>query len=353
MFRRRARRPREIAFSLDSFLDLVANVVGIIIRLILVAWVGARSYQAVMSTPAPATPPPASAANETDDPARRVIDQDRKELQDTQDRLLAQLKQLQQVHSENEQTGKQLVLLSARQAELEKEQGELNRALTNQTQSTRTVAASLEDLRKRRERLDEEIKALERLPSAKRVLRYRTPVSRPVHTDEYHFECRDGRVAFVDIAACLAEIRDTFRERGKDLRTQWRVESVTAQVGPFRLRYVVERERGLADRAGGGLPDPDGSFRYTVSGWTVEPMAVQRGETEAAALAPTSAFRQVVDTLDPDLAVVTFWVYPDSFALYRRLRDYLYERGVEVAGRPLPIGYPIASSRHGSVSRGQ
>ena len=40
MFRRR-RPVREIAFSFDSFLDVVANVVGIILRLILVAWVGA------------------------------------------------------------------------------------------------------------------------------------------------------------------------------------------------------------------------------------------------------------------------------------------------------------------------
>ena len=41
---RRRRTQREIPFSFDSFLDVVANVVGIILRLILVAWVGARSY---------------------------------------------------------------------------------------------------------------------------------------------------------------------------------------------------------------------------------------------------------------------------------------------------------------------
>ena len=41
-----SRRPqREIAFSFDSFLDVVANVVGIILRLILVAWVGGTDLQ--------------------------------------------------------------------------------------------------------------------------------------------------------------------------------------------------------------------------------------------------------------------------------------------------------------------
>ena len=46
MLRRRT-RSREVPFSFDSFLDVVANVVGIIIRLILVVWVSARSYESV------------------------------------------------------------------------------------------------------------------------------------------------------------------------------------------------------------------------------------------------------------------------------------------------------------------
>ena len=53
------------------------------------------------------------------------------------------------------------------------------------------------------------------------------------------------------------------------------------------------------------------------------------------------------------MTAVTFWVYPDSFPAYRRLRDYLYDRDVVVAGRPLPDGTPIASRREGTASRGQ
>ncbi len=59
MRRRRLPKPRE-NFSFDSFLDVVANVVGIIIRLILVVWVGARSYTKIadqkLSTAEPALP---------------------------------------------------------------------------------------------------------------------------------------------------------------------------------------------------------------------------------------------------------------------------------------------------------
>ena len=75
MYRRR-RPTREIAFSFDSFLDMVANVVGVIIRLILVVWVGARSYTGLVNPP-PEDPPTAeTSADDASDlvalPAERV-----------------------------------------------------------------------------------------------------------------------------------------------------------------------------------------------------------------------------------------------------------------------------------------
>ena len=50
MYRRRRASREKIVFSFDSFLDVVANVNGIIIRLILVAWVGARAYHGTLAT---------------------------------------------------------------------------------------------------------------------------------------------------------------------------------------------------------------------------------------------------------------------------------------------------------------
>jgi hypothetical protein len=108
------------------------------------------------------------------------------------------------------------------------------------------------------------------------------------------------------------------------------------------------------DAFGGNVaPEANASYRYGLSTWQLEPIVAVRGETADAALAEGSEFRHIVDGLDPQQTVVTIWVYPDSFALYRRVRDYLYERDLVVAGRPLPEGVPISSSRRGTVSRGQ
>ncbi len=353
MFPRRQRRVREIPFSLDSFLDLVANVVGIIIRLILVAWVGARSYKALIDIPVPPPDLPLSTPEELAAPLKQELAKHRLDLQQTQERLLDQLRRVKELRADNDVTGREVAALSARRADLEKEQATLEAALRARGQSAASVAVSLEELRQRRKRLDEEVRALEKLPPTKKVLRYRTPVSRPVRSDELHFECREGRVTFIDVAAFLAEIRQGMQDSGEELRSRWRVEGVTSVIGPFRVRYQVERQRGSLDGLGGDTPDADSSFRYGLSAWVVEPLEPRHGESAEAALASGSAFRQVADRLDPEFAVVTFWVYEDSFPLFRTLRDYLYERGIEVAGRPLPLGYPIASSRRGTVSRGQ
>src|SRR5262245_4753222 len=93
---RRRRPSREIAFSFDSFLDLVANVVGIIIRLILVVWVGARSY----STLPPMPPVPEiteTSEEEPEDPLQAELEQDREELARAQTELIEQLRQLRQL----------------------------------------------------------------------------------------------------------------------------------------------------------------------------------------------------------------------------------------------------------------
>src|SRR4051812_35754268 len=80
---RRRRPQREIAFSFDSFLDVVANVVGIILRLILVAWVGERSYKAMVPAmdlaPVPVMAEPAAPPAPTDE-REPILARQRREL---------------------------------------------------------------------------------------------------------------------------------------------------------------------------------------------------------------------------------------------------------------------------------
>src|SRR5260370_6413507 len=163
---RRRRRQREIPFSFDSFLDVVANVVGIIIRLILVAWVGARSYSSVQEllkekhAHAAANVP----ASLPQDPLEQELARNRQDLAEAQARLLEQLRQLDDVKGKHRQTQSQLTALKNRRQGVERQHGSLNQLLSQGSANQRAQSLSLSEIQQRRRHLMEEIQALEKLP---------------------------------------------------------------------------------------------------------------------------------------------------------------------------------------------
>jgi hypothetical protein len=348
---RRRRHGREIPFSFDSFLDVVANVVGIIIRLILVVWVGARTYTGMQ--PNPMDQPMAEITSpEPADPLASELEQRRRELALAQNRLSDQMRLLDDARVKGAEPSEEWAALETRRRKLEQEQADLDRQTAERGRIVQAASLSGEELRQRSRKLMDEIKAMEKLPSVKKTFHYKTPISQPVQAEELLFECQNGRVAFVDVGSMLREVRASIHDRGEELRSRWQVEGVVGPIGAFRLHYVLERERDMLGI--GNSPDHNANFRYGLTGWVVEPATAARGEPVDAALAANSEFRRIVDAIDPQQTVVTFFVYPESFAAFRQLRDYLYEHDVVVAGRPLPAGAPItASSKNGTRSRGQ
>lgn len=339
MYRRRRPPPREVAFSFDSFLDLVANVCGIIIRLILVAWVGARTYHASMENSkqptSVATTPKAS-----DDPLSPELALARAELEKARSRLLDQLKDLEQVQVKTQQINLELAGLTDGHQLANHESQELARAEAVKSKGQAEGPITLAELKKHQQELVDQIKDLEKLPIQHKILRFRTPVSKPVSTDELMFECRGGRVSFIDLPAFMIEVERKVRDLADQLEKQGKALVVTSPIGAFRLNYGVERQGYV----GAGL---------LFHRWVLEPIADNRGETLAQAVQAGSSFRQALDSALPENTVITFWVYPDSFGLFRQLRDLLYQRGLEVAGRPLPDGVPIMGASDGTASRGQ
>ena len=55
----------------------------------------------------------------------------------------------------------------------------------------------------------------------------------------------------------------------------------------------------------------------------------------------------------PRDTTITLWVYPDSFDLYRQLKEELHNLGFATAGRPLPEGVLIGGSSDGTRSSAQ
>ena len=216
-----------------------------------------------------------------DDPLASKLDLAKLELAETRNRLLDKLQNLQGTKDKIQLTRAQIEDLARKNQELENEQRLLESELQAKGRKVELASLSLEGLRRRGREVAEEVKKLQALPAATKELKYHAPVSRAVSGDELFFECRGGRVAFIDMPAFMHEIRDNMDDIPNLLRKESRVRRITSPVGAFRLQYTFEREQSLLDSPG--------DFRYGMSGWVVEPVLFKRGESlpERSARSPT------------------------------------------------------------------
>ena len=182
------------------------------------------------------------------------------------------------------------------------------------------------------------------------VLRHKlTPLGRTVEGEELHFLLSENRVAVVPVADLAEELKaELQRKRNQLIRGQTRVGTV-GPVGGFTMEYVVERQTiSLMDELRQGAA----VVKVGVSQWRMLPQPTVVTESLTEAMHSSSRFLRALRAGGTH-ATLTFWVYPDSFALHRQLQDFAHDNGFEVAGRPLPFGIPITGSNRGSRSVAQ
>ena len=324
-------RPEEMSSAgQDSFLDVVTNIVGILIILVMV--VGARVRQIVLA------PRPAPAAAATD------LDHEVGRLQDTVDSAESEIEQLQA------QT-KTVAMTAAHVAEARLQLATAVSLAKHVVEERKRgvdaahAAAAEADVRRRRmeeeiERCRLELDGLSHRPATTReVLAYPTPIGRTVNGDELHFRIAGGRIAYIP----LEELFE--RAKSHVERNQRRIDDLVSRpqrVGPeqgFMLELVIDVR----------IDQARGQMLTTSREWVVQPVAPETGETVDEALGSTSRFRRVLAGVKPD-TTVTLWCYPDSFAAYRQIREEMHRLGIPTAGRPLPEGAPIGGSTEGSKS---
>lgn len=346
--------PAEQQFGSDSFLDVVANVVGILIILMVLAGVRAGKAPVKLSKePLPLvtaeSPLPASVAlekTETDEEAEAR----RRELS----ALQAQSESLQQeLDRLRRATGEQETKLSELQSQdavnrnraaalasnLEGEMGELK----DNQQQTQELLAAVQAVRIRLKKKAAEAAAAEKQPNRVEQLQHHiTPVSRVIteNETELHFRCLGAAVTTVPIDQ-LVERMKAQMERQREVIL--RLKKYSGSVGPVRgwnLNYLIETQQHL------------GMVRASVSQFELVPEGDLDAERTEVALRPDSIFRNELRKAEPG-STITFWVYPDSYPLFRKLQAIAHREGFTVAARPLPEGTPIMGSPHGSRSAAQ
>ncbi|MBL8850332.1 MAG: hypothetical protein JNG89_11695 [Planctomycetaceae bacterium] len=368
------RKREELAFSMDSFLDVICNLVGIMLILIIVAGLRVSRAPVVLSKSetapdAPAVPQitairltdigswmePAPDSPEKVAPVEVPIEPPPTELMSRADQLRAQIAALARTTAD----------LKVRAAETrqrrERTDEELRQLATTrqqtqaQVQETAAQAAeatrSLEELEAQAARLAASAAAIAEQVPQSQVLRHNvTPISRQVsEKDELHLRLSGNRVSVVPLDS-LAEALKFRLERSRDLFLRInRYEGTAGPVDGFLMRYVVERQQPSAIeelRNGGPF------MRIQMTYYELEAGADVVTESADEALVPGSRFLTALASARSGTSL-TFWVYPDSFELHRTLQDHAHNAGFDIAARPLPSGVPIAGSPNGSRSAAQ
>lgn len=172
-----------------------------------------------------------------------------------------------------------------------------------------------------------------------------TPITHTVVGPEIHFQLKDGRVALVPMDELIKLFEKAAKEKIVRLREQPQVVETIGPLGGFHLRYTIARREG---------PQHGGAGEINVAyAFQLLPDSSELGESWQAALKPGSEFHARLAKFKTAAATVTLWTYPDSFTAFRALKKDLSSLGFSVAARPMPEGLEISASPEGSRSSAQ
>lgn len=323
----------------DSFLDIIANLVGILI--ILVVILGARSREVAEEVVRESATASVEAAElrETIREADAIAENVLRLNQDLSGYGVELL-------SRRQERAVLMDLLATARDQWEKKQATLSDA-------ERRAAALAAETAKREKELAELVGQQQRLAGEKDPVvtleHLPSPMAKTVFGEEIHLRLEGGRLSVVPIELLVEAIREDFRRATGGSRSGTS-ESLVGPIRGYTARYEMERSRTTVNRGGSvGM-----ATRLELVAMTIEPTPELIGEPVAEVLRSTRSLLDIeLAGREPATTTVTIWVYPDSFAEFRQIKEHLYKRGIATAARPLPAGRPISGGPQGSRSAAQ
>jgi hypothetical protein len=250
-----------------------------------------------------------------------------------------------QLDTKQQQRAILIDLLSEATAAWEERKLELDQEATLAAQRSSEYQLAKQEL----EKLEGERRRLEDQPEATVAVEHLpTPMARTVFGDELHFRLKGNRLSVVPIERLLEEIRSDFER----VATSSRNGGMESAVGPVRgyvARYRMDKDRAMVARGG----QVQMATRIQLVGLSVEPLNEPHGQPIEQVLSDRSELDIELAGRNPASTTITVWVYPDSFAAYRRLKEHLYAKGYATAARPLPMDHLISGGPDGSRSAAQ
>jgi hypothetical protein len=322
-----ARHEIEERMGEDSFLDTIANLVGIMIVFVVV--IGsktnsdAQEYGRKMAEAVDVNEVLAEPVKAAQELQSAVIDQHNKlneHILETEYRRAERNALLQQV-------------AVARQV-IDSELG----STESKKRSTIEKLQRVDELESELKKTTEQLGSSEKHSRPKIVLEHLpTPMAKTVFGKEMHIRLQRGMVSMVPWDQLISMLKANLPMAAQRNASRESIEATLGPVGGYVMRY-----RLMAVQGG-----------FELDKFELETTAQNDGEPLELAMSPAGRMRLELASRNPAETVVTVWVYPDSFEAFRKLKAALFEEGFLCAARPLPDGIRIGASPRGTRSSAQ
>jgi hypothetical protein len=336
---RRNTERRVEASSQGSYLDVVCNIVGIV--MVLVILIAVQAKRGVIAT-ATVNTKAATAAKSAAEIEAQSAEEATKSLEFSMQELELKIYQEKlSAAAQDEERQRFQILVDVIEQRLAEHRDQLS-----------AVEQARYDLEQELVKSKGELASLQTTPVSftkpkPHVLEHLpTPMARTVFGTEVHFRLLNHRLAYVPFDEMAAAFRVDANRQMYKLKDTPRAEFSLPEVAGFGARYILRRFEGDVETRA-GTQKHSGVELELIYFVDVEP---NLGEPMAQALAPSSEFRGRIAACRPQSTTVTVWVYPDSFDDFRALKAELFRLGFLTAARPTMMGEPIAGSPSGHRS---
>ena len=337
----------------DSFIDVVCNMVGILIVLVMI--VGVRATGANTPTPASA-PVSATAAPAAAKIVMAPADAELlRKLQDTKARADHAELEIADAAGQMLDLEAQSILVEARREQLtlvkaavEQDIAERRAKLSDEGQKKFDVQREIAESEIKLHQLtQEQVSLVSTSTEVEKVVCVPTPIAKEVTGEEIHVRLKHGLLAVLPTDELLAEVE----RRGVDyirnsLNHRNQAEEVYGPIDSFRMRFFVARRQAESLP---GAPRTMGQEPARIFlRFTFEAVAEQIGQPIEQAMLPDSKFMRKLGSKRTANPAVIAWVYADSYAELRTLKREIWKAGLPLGVRPVVNDQPIIFVTGGS-----
>jgi hypothetical protein len=327
----------EMAVGEDSFMDTIANLVGIMI--ILVVIVAARGYT---TAKVQARASAEEMIEQLDEPKSLVGQLDRD--------LESQLKQLQEYEVELMRRSAERMSLVDRVHLTEQAIDEQIRGMDETVATELQAQAELSDLERQLADLlkqsgnlppsELEVVSLQHLP---------TPMAKTVFGKELHVMMKNNLVTVIPWDVLVDSLKQQVQYTIARNTQRDRIDDTLGPIDGFMMRYRLICRNGIMSD---GRSSAMGKM-VELDKFELEPTSQIVTESIADALHSGGRLRAELDANRSQQTTITVWVYPESFGEFRKLKEILFREGFLCAARPMPANMRIGASPRGSSSAAQ